>query len=244
MDDLKESGLALQPASGAPDGDEAFSRNVLFGLAIVIIAAVYVAYESLEAWAENLECKYHRGQLLAAYRRRRQWKKADIARLRSLGVNPVAQRRMERVTGRGRPVVNPRKLEEEIVEKLTAFQALTDPHATPAQRKKAIRQWPWWPHYVEALYRGEYALAKERKVKGASVEAEIEVGRALGISAAKVHGICGVIRRKRKQDPESANFLAITLAEYEAWLVSDEGFAQARLQEDVVPGPEGLTKPA
>lgn len=243
MNNLQAPGFAVQGATAVPTEDEALSRGVLFGLAIVILLALFAAYESLENWGKNVERQHHRGQLLAAYRRRRQWKKSDIANLQSLGVNRAAQHRMERLEGRGRPVVKPlQPLDVEIVDKLRAFQVLTDPYATPAERRKAFRHWPWWPHYVEALYRGEHGLAKRQGLKSPSIEAEINVGHALGISAAKVHSICGDIRRLRKGDPEAANFPAFTLDEYESWMASADGFAQSRLGEEASPSPVGLTK--
>jgi hypothetical protein len=232
MNGPKTSNSATQSASVGRGGDEALSRNVLFGLAVIVMVALFSARQSLEAWAENLQRQYRRRQLLAAYRRRHAWKKSDIPNLQSLGANSTAQRRMERLVGRGRPVVKPhRPLDAEIVNKVEAFQVLVDPDASPDKRRRAFKQWPWWPHFVEALYRGEHALAKDQGTKGASTEAEIAVGRALGISASTVHSICGDIRRKRKEDPESANFAAMTLVEYEGWMASETSVFEARLTE-------------
>lgn len=190
---------ALQQNSSIQQETEQ-ARNIGAALFGIIALAIY---KSLETWAE----KYRRGQLLAAYRRRHAWKKSDIARLEALGVNATARRRMEHLTGRGRPVVNElRPLDEEIIEKLKAVQLLTDPKASPALRRQAFKMWPWWPHYVEALYRGEHAKAKAECIKSPSEEAERSVGRTLGISAATVHSICGEIRRKRKDDPRVRKF--------------------------------------
>jgi hypothetical protein len=232
MNGPKTSNSVTLSASVGRQDDEAFSRNVLFGLGMIVVVALFSAYQSLEAWAENLERQHRRSQLLAAYRRRHAWKKSDIPHLRSLDVNSAAQHRMKRLVGRGRPVVKPhRPLDAVIINKVEAFQALADPNASPDKRRRAFKQWPWWSHYVEALYRGEHALAKDRGAKGASTEAEIVVGRALGISAATVHSICGEIRRKRKEDSESANFPAMTLAEYEGWMESETSLLEARLLE-------------
>jgi hypothetical protein len=232
MNEIKGPGLGSPSASIDSLDDEMLSRSVLFGFAAIVLLAVFSARHSIEAWAADLELQYHRRQLLAAYRRRHVWKKSDIPHLLSLGVNSAAQRRMERLGGRGRPVVKaPRPLDAEVIDKLTAFQSLTDPNARPHERRQAFKQWPWWSHYVEALYRGEHARAKERGAKGASIEAEIAVGRALGISAATVHSICGDIRRKRKEDPESANFRAMTLTEYESWMESDTSLLEARVTD-------------
>jgi hypothetical protein len=93
-----------------------------------------------------------------------------------------------------------------IVTKLSAFQSFVDPDVSPDKRRRAFKTWPWWQHYVEALYRGEHALAKDRGTRSASIEAEESVGRTLGISASTVHTICGGIRRMRKADEGSAKF--------------------------------------
>lgn len=158
---------------------------------------------------------------MAAYKRRADWKKSDICHLNSLGVNKAARRRMQRLEGTGRPVVSPHQdLGSKILEKLQPLQTLFDPDGTSAERKKAFKRCPWWSHYVEALYRGEHALAKERGIADPSGHAERLVGGALGISAAKLHSICGGIRRMRKEWDGSANFPAMTLIEYESWMMT------------------------
>ena len=195
------------------------SAELEAGLAGLAVAVVASFKQSLVSWAENLERLHHRAQLLAAYRQRHAWKKSDVPRLKSLGVNSAALSRIDRLAGRGRPVVRPyQPLDVAIVTKLSAFQSFVDPDASPDKRRQAFKVWPWWQHYVEALYRGEHALAKDRGTRSASIEAEESVGRALGISAATVHTICGAIRRMRKADEGAANFPAMTLAEYETWI--------------------------
>lgn len=224
--------VALVPDFAEAQTDPEDSHNFVIAWALLLGLVIYSAYQSLETWGRNLERQHHRAELLAAYRRRHDWKKSDIPRLQSLGINSVAQRRMDRLAGRGRPVVKPHQpLDVEIINKLNAFQLLTDPDAAPNMRRQAFKLWPWWSHYVEALYRGEHAIAKERGTKGASTEAENLVGRALGISAAKVHSICGQIRRKRKECADSANFPAMTLAEYESWIESESSLFEARLHQ-------------
>jgi hypothetical protein len=179
------------------------------------VAVVGVFILAFVRWAEDAGRRYHRGQLLAAYRRRHAWKKSDISHLKSLGVNKAAQSRMERLVGTGRPVVKPhRPLDELIMSKVSAFNALVDKAASVEERRKAFKIWPWWPHYVEALYRGEHSIAKERGIKSPSTEAEFLVGAALGVSSATVHSICGEIRSMRKDDEDSANFPTMTLTEY------------------------------
>lgn len=211
----------VRSGSDTPSGSEAiheFTDSFWTGLAIVGIALIAVS-KGVASWAEEMERKHNRAELLLAYRRRRDWKKSDVAHLKSLNVNAVARRRMERLAGRGRPVVKPHQpLEVLILEKVTAFTSLVTPEAASAQRRLAFKMWPWWRHHVEALYRGEHALAKEQCLRNPAQEAEIVVGKALGISSATVHSICGEIRGIRRDDPESANFPPMTLAEYENWM--------------------------
>ncbi len=85
MSYLKKNELALQSSAYASEEDQEKSRNLVFGLGIVLLLAVCLAYESIQAWAARLEEDHHRGQLLAAYRRRHAWKKSDIPRLQLLG---------------------------------------------------------------------------------------------------------------------------------------------------------------
>jgi hypothetical protein len=186
------------------------------GSGVILVGVVILA---IRQWAENVERNYRRSQLLAAYRCRHSWKKSDIGRLRSLGVSKVAERRIAKLEGTGRPVVpTPLSLEQFIETKLTTFNALLDPTISPQVRRRAFRSWPWWKHHVEALYRGEHAVGKARGIKSPAMEAEITVGAALGISSASVHSICGEIRAMRKADFESANFKPMTLKDYDEWM--------------------------
>lgn len=216
MKELVSSGSAS--TSGGQEVIGEFSRDV-WTVAAVIGLVIIAVSKTLASWSEDLERRHNRAELLAAYRRRHDWKKSDLAHLESLNVNASARKRMRRLGGRGRPVVKPHQpLEVTIIEKLNAFSSLVDPEALPAQRRIGLKLWPWWPHFVEALYRGEHVLAKERRLRNPAQEAEILVGKALGISSATVHTVCGNIRSMRKEDTESANFPSMTLAEYEDWM--------------------------
>jgi hypothetical protein len=193
---------------------------------IVVILVLLFAYEAIEKWWYELERRHARAERLKAYRLRHSWRKGDMTNLLSLGVNAPALRRMERLTGKGRPVVNPHQdLAMQIADKFAALHALADPDASPDRRRRAFRRQPWWPHYVEAVYRAEYERAKTRGISDTSAETELLVGRALGISASTVHRICGRIRRLRKEKPEMANCPQITIADYQRWM---EGLADLR----------------
>jgi hypothetical protein len=61
-------------------------------------------------------------------------------------------------------------LAEVFVTKLCAFYMLFDTVGTPHSRKRALKHWPWWPPYIEALYRGKCALAREKGI--AALESE------------------------------------------------------------------------
>jgi hypothetical protein len=214
--------MSTQHSDAAPFfGSVDLSRNSdsqqgdLIAWAILGIAIFW----SLASWLEKVERQYSRGQLRAAYRKRHSWKKSDLPRLKLLNVNGAARHRMERLTGRGRPVVRlPKPLDEAIVAKINALQALFDADTSTETRRRAFKECPWWHHFVEALYRGEHAIARERGHRGPSIEAETVVGRALGISSASVHSICGEIRGKRRHDERLADFPAMTVAEFESWM--------------------------
>lgn len=191
-----------------------------------IAAVAALAERALLAWAKWVELMvtdaervHHRGELLAAYRRRSSWKKADVPRLQSLGANAIAQRRVSLLTGLGRPVVRPHQpLWSTLARRFTDLQPLCNPGASPQQRRRALRLWPWWRHYVEALYRGERARAKSRGIARPSMYAEETVGEAINISAASVRKICGAIRRMRQEWEGAANFPPMKLDEFNHWI--------------------------
>jgi hypothetical protein len=199
----------------------------------IIGILVWTAAASFTTWVERMERRHHRGELLAAYKRRHQWKIADIPHLQTLGVNKAAQSRMGRLSSLGRPVVKPHEsLEARIMGQLDVFGRLMGPEATERERRRAFRQWPWWKHYVEAFHRHEYQAAKAQHVADASGYAERKVAEALLVSWSTVRAVCVEIRRIRREDPESANFPPMPLAEFSRWM-----------QEGCHPKSEELTEP-
>lgn len=193
----------------------------IYSVSTMVGMAVLALNEFAVLAAENAEERHHRAELLAAYRRRHSWKKSDLAHLESLGVNKAAHSRMTRLTGIGRPVVRPHQpLGGAVVAKALALQPLFSPDSTRAERVRALKSWPWWKHHVEALYRGEHDLAKTTGAVGPAEHAEALVGNALGISPAKVHAICGDIRRLRAEWDGAANFPAMSLGEFEEWMTT------------------------
>jgi hypothetical protein len=216
MDEIQPSIMPALQSVGNDPSEPRMDRYIIFGA--VVLGLVFFQ-KSIMAWLERLEQQNYRGQRLAAYRRRHQWKKSDIPHLKSLNVNVAAQRRLGRLEGLGRPVVKPhRPFDHTILEALSAVQPLFDESASVSQRRQAFKSWPWWSHFVEALYRGEHELAKGQDIRSPSTEAELAVGSALGISPASVHSVCGKIRKMRADDAESANFPSLTLVEYEKWM--------------------------
>jgi hypothetical protein len=205
------------PESLAVDSTE--TPNLLAVLGAVVILLLIFARDAIEEWLNDLEQRHARAERLEAYRRRHAWKKSDIGNLLSLDVSASAKHRMERLLGTGRPVVRPhRPFVQEVEHTLTAVHTLIDPDSPAERRRKAFRQCPWWLHFVEALYRGEYALVKNRGIRNASAETEISVGKALGVSASTVHNICRRVRRERQRDPQLASDSSMTIAEYECWM--------------------------
>jgi len=199
-------------------GAEKFLQGI-YTVSTVVGLAVLALDKFVVLAAEKAEEQHHRAELLATYRRRRSWKKSDQAHLESLGVNMAARRRMAKLEGRGRPVVRPHQpLGLAVATKARALQPLFSLDSTPAERIQALKLWPWWKHHVEALYRGEHDLAKKGGIAGPSEHAELLVGKALGISPAKVHAICGEIRRKRSEWDGAADFPAMPLTELERWM--------------------------
>lgn len=186
---------------------------------IVVGLGVLAIHGSINAMAQDMDRRHRRAERLAACKRRRDWKVSDIPRLKTLGVSPAALKRMDRLTGRGRPVVKAHQpLEVALLANLRTVQILFDPKCSPTERKRAFRAYPWRDHHIEALYRGERDLARARGIASPADYSETIVGDALGISAAKVHAVCNKIRRMRQEWDGSANFPPMLLVDYERWM--------------------------
>jgi hypothetical protein len=216
--------LLSDPQPGQPVPD--FTKVVLDNL-VPIAVVVGAAYLAFTGWLEEAERKAQRGHLrrerLAAYRVRHQWKASDVRPLLSIGVPEGVQRRLAGLKGRGRPVVRwHRPLEAVLSENLTHWLNLFHEDATPAERRRSIRAWPWWKHHVEALYRGELALARDKRLKSPHDCAERTVADALWMSQGALHAICVEIRAMRRVDAGSANFPPMTVLEYERWMEHGE----------------------
>ena len=219
MTDSSSQNVILQPDTAGTEGIDKLMGG-LVALIVLVGGLLLSLNQILASIAENAEEQHLRGERLRAYQRRASWKKSDVPALKTLGVNVAAQKRMERLTGRGRPVVKGHQPLELVIEsKLKAF-ALFCPDATPQQRKNALKLWPYFDENVEALYRGEYALAKQNGVSGPASHAEANVAAALAISTATVHAISGKIRHKRKEGEDTANLLPMTVAEFEVWMAT------------------------
>ncbi len=185
------------------------------------------AYRAFWRWAEEVARKaqedHLRGERLAAYRARHRWKASDVRPLLSVGVSHVAQHRMARLKGKGRPVVKPhRPLEDLLCDKLTNWSRLFRHDVTPTERRRSFKVWPWWKHHVEALYRGELERARSSGTKGAHDQAERAVAEALRMSQGTVHAICGEIRALRREDTELANFPPMLVSEFQEWMEHGE----------------------
>ena len=89
------------------------------------------------------------------------------------------------IAGRGRPVVRPyQPLWATFASTYSALELIVNLTSSPHQRRRALKMLSRWPHCVEAVYRGEHALAKAKQVRGPSDYAEDAVADALAISAA------------------------------------------------------------
>jgi len=206
----------LDPALPLPRLDVAESIDpIVIGVGIALV----VFYRWVEQATRDADEKHLRAERLAAYKVRQKWKASDIRPLLTIGVSQSAQRRLAVLKGKGRPVVKPhRPLEDVLREKLTNWSSLLCEDAKPSERRRSFRAWPWWKHHVEALYRGELNAARVSGVRGPSDHSERTVARALRLSQGAVRMICGEIRAQRREDPDSASFPPMVLAEYEGWM--------------------------
>jgi hypothetical protein len=192
--------------------------------AALLLGAAYSAFcRWVAEAARKAEADHLRGERLAAYRVRHKWKASDLRPLLSIGVSEVAQHRMARLKGKGRPVVKShRPLGNLLCDNLTNWSLLFRDDVTPAERRRSFKAWPWWKHHVEALYRGELERARSNRARGAHDLAERVVAEALRMSQGLVHAICREIRAMRREDAESANFPAMLVSEFEEWMEHGE----------------------
>lgn len=191
------------------------------GLVMVVLIAFVVLYflGGCEAAREG----HRKRALLKVYRRRHQWKKADLPRLRQLGVSDDATRRIERIAndklgGRGRGVVDEfHPIGDGFEAEAEKVWALIDPTASARDRVSALRQTELLPDVAEALYRGEHALARKAGQKSPAEVAEQRVAACLGLSQARVHKLCGKVRRNRRSSEGAKEPDPLSVHEFESW---------------------------
>ena len=99
---------------------------------------------SINRWFEGKQNAHRRAALLEAYRRRQHWRKADIPKLRALGVCPVADRRLQRIESAkspGRGVIRSYSpLDETLTTGIAHLSAYFDPATPPAKRSRAAQE--------------------------------------------------------------------------------------------------------
>lgn len=149
---------------------------------------------------------------LEAYKRRHQWRKADIPRLLRMGVNPQAQRRIERLLqskSSGRGVIREYKNLDDYFRALVDFFRIFDDPTTSSRTRLALfKSIRVWPSFVESMYRGELTAAEEGKRHLVGLKygrekpsdiAEQAVAEAIGMSTASVHALCDRVRKKHNR---------------------------------------------
>lgn len=169
---------------------------------------------------EHIEREHEKAKLLAAYRLRHRWKASDAGKLRQLKLSPAAERRVAQLDGRGRPIVTHATSASNFVQKALHLMIALDVKASPRDRLAAIKITHWWPHYVEAVYRGEYEAAKAEGLGSAAERTEVLIAEYLGISSAVVRKLCTRIRKLRAEDFGAADFPAARLSGFMDWIQS------------------------
>lgn len=191
------------------------------GLAIVVLIAFVVLY--LLGGCEAARESHRKRALLKAYRRRHRWKKADIPRLRRLGVSDDAMRLIERMAsdklgGRGRGVVDEfQAIGDGFEAEVEKVWSLIDPTTSARERVSVLRQTELLPDVAEALYRGEHTLARKAGQKSPAEVAEQRVAACLGLSQARVHKLCGKVRHNRRSSEAAKEPDPLSVHEFESW---------------------------
>ena len=189
--------------------------ELLIGLGILVVLAM----KTMAKVCNDVSEAHDRAERLKVYRLRHRWKRSDLANLLTYELTRTAQCRLPKLRGRGRSVVRPHEdLFVSVARKFSTVLPAFLPEASPSERLKAIKNLPWWPHYVESAYRGEYKDAKGQGWSAPAEHAERLVGRELGISQSTVRQLCGNIRALRAADPDLANFPPVTISRLLAWV--------------------------
>jgi hypothetical protein len=97
------------------------------------------------------------------------------------------------------------------------MSALFAPDTPRKVRRRILTQTRWWPHYVEAVYRGELNRARGDGGPSPSARAEQRAGSALGLAPDRVRRIAGQVRKMRQVDPEYCDYPAMTAEDYLTW---------------------------
>ena len=174
--------------------------------------------------------RYRAGQVLAALKVRKRWRKADVPHLVKLGIPPCAEPRLSRlITSKslGRGVVkSPQTLDQKVAILLEGIRIWSCPETPPQVRSRFYKETRWFPEFVEAAYRGELAIlkanAKHRPPEYRNlphlcpcVLAETSVAKAAQISPALVRHHCFQVRKdyggKVPNPPTSAAELKLHL---------------------------------
>jgi hypothetical protein len=190
----------------------------LFLLGALTLPAIIHRIE--QAWTGAKE-GHHRKALLEAYRRRHQWRRADLRRLQQLDIGHVAAKPLERITTAklpGRGVVREYEpLDKSLINKVADLYALFDASTSSKDRIQLLQKTAIFPSIIEALYRGEYNAAKAARMTSASEYAALSVAKYFGFSEAKVRKLCTKARVKQADYADDALLPAMQLSHFDVW---------------------------
>ena len=181
--------------------------------AVVILLILWKAFEQAER-------RYVRLVHWRIYRARRRWKASDRRHLQTYALTNAARLKLTRARGVGRPCVRPYKPFEVLCEEAFGdFGVICDASQPPHLQQQAMKRLPCWPELLEALYRGEWAVARAAGRKSPHESAEFTLAAAFAISPALVRKTCTEARRNhgRAESPLQATTLAEFAAEREGW---------------------------
>ncbi len=161
---------------------------------------------------DNLKRQYDQKLRDEAWRRRTDWRKADVNSLVSMFLLPgEADQTVQREIARlmlapdktGAPVLRAKSFNESLQDGLDWGPRVANPETWEAERRSS----PCYPRLIEKAYRGE--LAAEKKVRRKSNEdyprrpaseiAKEKVAEAAGITPSMVHTLCQQVRDEDKK---------------------------------------------
>jgi hypothetical protein len=182
---------------------------------------------SLEQAREN----HKRRAKLDAYQVRNSWKASDKNKIEQLDPSDAVRRRLERLSGRGRPVIKDYvSLDNGIRNALFAINQFYGPATSPQLRLMILKKTPWLPHFIDAVYSTEHAAIRARTRRHAAEDAKERTREVFRTDRDTVKRAVTAARAERRRHGwDRDKVLEMSAKDFECWLQTGKLPEQANL---------------